>query len=348
MIPVESTDDPLIGKVVAGRYTVLDHIGDGGVGIVYKARQEPIGRLVALKMLLGEAENERNVQRFLNEARIISALKHPNTVTLIDFGQAEDGRMFIAMELLEGGELRGLMDKGRLALVPALRIARQIASSLAEAHAANIWHRDLKPENVLFDKVEGEDFVVRVVDFGMAKLHEPDNDIMLTAPGTRLGTPEYMSPQQAFAKPLDHRTDLYSLGVMLYQMLTGHLPFSADSTMGMYLEHAHTAPRPMAEFAPDLDIDPEIDALVLSMLAKEAPGRPASAAAVIAVFDRVLAKHAEDAVVPVTSAAPPPVAAVEDEDELERMARASTGVSPVLVAVVAVVVTAVVMFLLMR
>ena len=210
MIPAESIDDPLIGHVVAGRYTVLEHIGDGGVGIVYKARQEPIGRLVALKMLLSDATNDRNVERFLREARIISSLRHPNTVTLIDFGQAADGRLFIAMELLTGGELRDLMKGGRVALVPALRVARQIASSLAEAHAADIWHRDLKPENVLFDEVEGEALVVRVVDFGMAKLHEPDNDIMLTAPGTRMGTPEYMSPQQAFFKTLYHRTELYS------------------------------------------------------------------------------------------------------------------------------------------
>jgi len=348
VIPAESIDDPLIGHVVAGRYTVLEHIGDGGVGIVYKARQEPIGRLVALKMLLSDATNDRNVERFLREARIISSLRHPNTVTLIDFGQAADGRLFIAMELLTGGELRDLMKGGRVALVPALRVARQIASSLAEAHAADIWHRDLKPENVLFDEVEGEALVVRVVDFGMAKLHEPDNDIMLTAPGTRMGTPEYMSPQQAFAKPLDHRTDLYSLGVILYEMLTGHLPFSSDSTMGMYLEHAHTPPRPISEFAPDLDIDPELDALVLQMLAKEEAGRPPSALDVVAVIDRVLAKHTADAEVPITSEAPPPAAPVSDEAELEEMARATTRLSPALSAAIAVVVTAIAMFLLMR
>ena len=348
MNPPEEGDDPLVGRVVAGRYTILAHLGDGGVGIVYKARQEPIGRLVALKMLLGEAENERNVERFLREAKIISALKHPNTVTLIDFGQAEDGRLFIAMEFLEGGELRGLMDDGRIALVPALRIARQIASSLAEAHAAGIWHRDLKPENVLFDTVEGEDFVVRVVDFGMAKLHEPESDIMLTAPGTRLGTPEYMSPQQAFAKPLDHRTDLYALGIILYEMLTGHLPFTADSTMGMYLEHAGTPPRPIAEFAPDLDLDPEIDALVLQLLAKEEKDRPADATEVVSTIDRVLAKHAEDEPTPVTSEAPPPAEAVEDEAELDQLARAASGVSPVVVAVVAAVVASAATFLLMR
>ncbi len=349
MTPFEDEEDPLIGQTVAGRYTILSHLGEGGFGIVYKARQEPIGRLVALKMLLAEVEEGNVVERFLREARIISALKHPNTVKLIDFGQTEHGTLFIAMEYLEGGALRGLLRGNRVALVPALRIARQILGSLAEAHAASIWHRDLNPDNVLLDEVGGgEELVVKVVDFGLAKFHDPESDDCLTAPGTRMGTPEYMSPQQAFAKDLDHRTDLYSLGVMLYEMLTGHLPFSADSTMGWYLEHAHTPPRPIAEVAPDLNVDPELDALVISMLSKEQEDRPESAQAVIAVIDAVLARHTDEPPAALSAAAPPPAPVVEDDAELEAVARATGGPPTAVLVGLAVAVTAVVMYLLMK
>ncbi len=293
--------DPLVGRLLNDRYQVLARVGEGGMGYVYKARQEPIGRLVALKVLLQEvAENEQAVRRFLNEARIISQLRHPNTVSLIDFGHLEGtGQLFIAMEFLAGGQLRDLLDRGRIDPVAALRMTRQICQSLAEAHAKGIYHRDLKPENVLLDDVEGEQFVVKVVDFGIAKLNPAlagleagPLSIQLTAPGTRLGTPAYIPPEQAFGKAIDGRTDLYALGVLLYEMLTGHLPFKSDSEQGLFLEHLHTPPRPISEAAPDLAIDPAIERLTLQMLEKKPDDRPPSADAVIRTIDQILMRLA--------------------------------------------------------
>ncbi len=305
--------DPLIGQMVNGRYEVLARIGEGGMGWVYKARQEPIGRMVALKVLLGEFANDEHIaKRFLNEARIISQLKHPNTVSLIDFGHLDgSGQLFIAMEFLGGGQLRDLIERGRLDPVSTLRVARQVCQSLAEAHAKGIYHRDLKPENVLLDDVKGEQIVVRVVDFGIAKLNpamlDPDAaplSIQLTTPGARLGTPAYIPPEQAFGKAVDGRTDLYALGVMLYEMLTGHLPFKSDSDHGLYLEHLHTPPRPIREAAPDLDVDPDIEALTLQLLEKKPEDRPADADSVIRRIDQILARLAPP------SSAPGPVGPV--------------------------------------
>ncbi len=302
-------EDPLIGQTVSGRFAVLDHLGDGGMGIVYKARQEPIGRMVALKVLLSSvASDERTTQRFLNEARIISALKSPHTVTLIDFGQTDDGKLYIAMEYLGGGQLTQLMRGRRLKQVAALEIARQICASLAEAHAQDIIHRDLKPDNVLLDEVEGEDFVVKVVDFGLAKLNLP-TDAMLTAPGTRLGTAEYMSPEQAFAQPLDHTTDLYALGVILYEMITGHLPFEAENPMAMYVAHKSQVPAPMSTMAPNLRVDDEVEALVQKLLAKKPAGRPESATAVGIQLEAILGRLR-----PTTR---PPIAAEPVSEEVE-------------------------------
>ena len=289
---VEVAIDERIGSVVAGRFHIEERLGDGGMGIVYRARQEPIGRDVALKLLQRSLVNdEKQTTRFLNEARIISSLKHPNTVTLIDFGCDEDGTPFIAMEYARGGQLGDLMKGSRLSPVSALRIARQICLSLAEAHAADIVHRDLKPDNVLLDHVEGSEWVVKVVDFGLAKL-QLQVDGNLTAPGTRLGTPEYMSPEQAFARPVDATSDLYSLGVMLFQMLTGHHPFVAGSIREWCLAHAHEAPPKFATVAPDLAHDPQVEGIVQHLLAKKPDDRPRSAREVARSIDEVLVRLA--------------------------------------------------------
>ncbi len=286
--------DALIGSVVADRYVIEKRIGDGGMGVVYQAYQEPIHRPVALKILLPESESaDRSVQRFLIEARIISQLRHPNTVKLYDFGTTGDGRFFIAMEYLGGGQLRDLMDGRRIDPRDALRLAEQILHSLAEAHAMGITHRDLKPENVLLERIQGDRILAKVVDFGVAKLvrpeAEPGNSLspVLTVPGTRLGTPAYMSPEQAFARPTDGRSDLYSLGVILYEMLTGHLPFANDDNTALYLAHLHNTPPKMHDLAPDAPLDPELDELVEQLLAKQPGDRPSCAEEVIARIERI-------------------------------------------------------------
>ncbi len=284
--------DERIGSVVAGRFHIEERLGDGGMGTVYRARQEPIGRDVALKLLQRVfVDDQKQSRRFLNEARTISSLRHPNTVTLIDYGHDGDGTPFIAMELAGGGHLGDLMEGKRVAPVSALRIARQICLSLAEAHAADVIHRDLKPENVLLDHIEGSEWVVKVVDFGLAKL-QMSMDGNITAPGIRLGTPEYMSPEQAFARPVDATTDLYALGVILFQMVTGHHPFVAESNREMYLAHAHEPPPTFGEVAPDVALDGQLETLVLELLAKQPEGRPSSARVVARAIEEILARVA--------------------------------------------------------
>lgn len=287
-----SSIDERIGSVVAGRFHIEERLGDGGMGVVYRARQEPIGRDVALKLLQrGLADDAQQSTRFVNEARIISTLRHPNTVTLIDYGKDADGTPFIAMELARGGHLGDLMDGKRVAPVSALRIARQVCLSLAEAHAANVIHRDLKPENVLLDHVVGSEWVVKVVDFGLAKLSIA-LAANITAPGTRLGTPEWMSPEQAFAKRIDQTTDLYALGVILFKMLTGHHPFTAPTNREMCLAHAHETPPRLAKIAPDVDFDEGIESLVARLLAKQPEQRPPSAREVARLIEEILARLA--------------------------------------------------------
>ena len=297
----------LVGHNIAGRYSIVEQIGEGGMGTVYKARQEPLGRIVAFKVLLPElVDDSLKLKRFVNEARILSGLRHPHTVSLIDFGRLSDGRLYIVMDYVHGGTLRDLMDEGRLAQVAALSIVRQVLQSLAEAHGLGIIHRDLKPANVLVDDVENEQFVIRVADFGIAKL-DPNHDgrdigiehvakgdqafgvqaHIATSPGIRLGTPAYIPPEQAFGKPIDARSDLYSVGVLLFEMLTGHKPFNSDTERGLCLEHLHTAPKPVNSVNDALQIDPQIE--MLKLMAKDMDERPHSAKSVIRVIDEVLA-----------------------------------------------------------
>jgi len=332
--------DPLIGQTVAGRYVVLDRVGDGGMGTVYKARQDPVGRMVALKVLLPElTRDELKLKRFINEARILSQLRHPNTVSCIDTGQMDNGRLFIVMEFVHGGTLRDLMDQGRLSQSAALRITRQILQSLSEAHAQGIIHRDLKPANVLLDEVAGNERVVRVADFGIAKFSaaqagmdptldepEPANtrgrygsfglQSVMTTPGVRLGTPAYIPPEQAFAKGVDHRADFYALGVMLYEMLAGHKPFESDTERGLCLEHLHTPPKPNNSVHPELGIDTELEALLLGMMAKDVEDRPNSAEDLIGQLDeiheRVAPAHAR-----ATKPEPMVMAALERPEEAD-------------------------------
>ncbi|MEE2788954.1 MAG: serine/threonine-protein kinase, partial [Myxococcota bacterium] len=284
--------------------------GEGGMGTVYKAQQQPIGRTVALKVLLPDLVGDSlKLKRFTNEAQILSQLRHPHTVSLIDFGQLPNNQLFIVMDYVPGGTLADLMDGGRIEQSAALRMTRQILQSLAEAHSHGVIHRDLKPANVLLDEVQGEQFVVRVADFGIAKLDPKhsgpqiiihhvrrdgaDDDTpesLRTSPGVRLGTPAYIAPEQAFAKEIDIRTDLYSVGVILFEMLTGHKPFHSNTERGLCLEHLHTSPKPVNSIDAVLAIEPEIEQLLLSLMAKDRDKRPQTARAAIRIIDHVLAR----------------------------------------------------------
>ena len=296
---------PGIGDFIAGRYELKDVLGEGGMGVVYRAIQHPIGRSVAVKVLLGEfVSDETKRARFMTEARILANLRSSHTVSLIDFGVLDDGVVYIAMEYLEGGTLRELMDKGRIEPRVCYSIAQQILKALAAAHAQGIIHRDLKPGNVLIDHVDGEKFMVRVADFGIAKwqlsdgaepegfgpstLSSPSTDMAQTAPGIRLGTPEYIPPEQAFAKSIDVTVDLYALGVIFYEMLLGRKPFSAENAQGMYLAHLYEAPKPLLTVAPEIGIPQKVDDLIMSLMQKKAEDRPQSAKSVLKLVKRVI------------------------------------------------------------
>lgn len=275
----EAEGDPLLGAVLGGRFRIVGRLGVGAMGTVYKAVQASVGRLVALKVLRPDLTKDPDTAaRFHREAHATSALKHPNTVTLYDFGQTAEGYLYIAMELLEGRLLgRMLKEDGELPTEMAVRIVTQIARSLAEAHRKGIVHRDLKPDNIILAQVEGQE-VVKVLDFGIAKVVRGDRriDALETQAGTVFGTPRYMSPEQAQSKQLDARSDLYSLGVIFYQMLTGHAPFEDSDAVVVMARHIKTKPRRPSDVRPDLNIPPRLEKLVLRLMEKDRNKRPQS------------------------------------------------------------------------
>ena len=231
--PIEpETRDPLIGTVVAERFRVERLLGEGGMGRVYVAEHTGIGKRVALKCLNPElAGNKMVVDRFVREARAAAAAGNEHIVDVFDLGTLDDGAPFIVMELLSGKELRDVLDdEGPLPIGRAIGFIRQVCDALAPVHAKGIVHRDLKPENIFLAERKRNQEFVKVLDFGISKLTEPGSVQKLTGTGMTLGTPHYMSPEQAQGLPsVDHRTDVYALGVILYEMLAGKLPFDAET-----------------------------------------------------------------------------------------------------------------------
>ncbi|HEU0031258.1 MAG TPA: protein kinase [Kofleriaceae bacterium] len=243
------TQDPFVGRVIDGRYEIQARIGEGGMGVVYKARQISIDRVIALKMLNQEmAGDQQWVQRFYNEAKACSRLQHPNTIRMFDFGQTQDGRLFMTMEFLDGVSLRDALQRGPIAPQRVIKILIQCCASLAEAHSIGIIHRDIKPDNVFLLNMAGSPDFVKLLDFSVAKLLEGDR--MKTQAGVVFGTPQYMSPEQGRGLPLDARSDLYALGILAFEMLTGHVPFHDDNPMTVIQMHLHAGVPPMPESVP--------------------------------------------------------------------------------------------------
>lgn len=278
--------DPLIGRILLERYEVLQRIGSGGMGAVYVGRQHAVDRKVALKVLRSDLMSNDHVrQRFRREAEIIAKLSHPNTIQLIDYGETPEGLAVMVMELLVGQSLsERLKTKGPLELADTIRVGREVASSLAEAHLYGLVHRDLKPANIFLAEV-GTQMHGKVLDFGIARLLD-EEATRLTSTGQVFGTPRYMSPEQAMSTgDVDARSDLYSLGLILYECIVGQPPFVAQTSIQYLSAHTTMAPPKLRERAPDA---PEaLENLIDACLAKEATDRPQSAEEVQKALERI-------------------------------------------------------------
>jgi serine/threonine-protein kinase len=272
--------DPLIGRIVADRYRVLELIGRGGMGVVYRAEHARIGKILALKLLTGELTRDSNqVARFKREALMASKLSHPNTVQVFDFGDA-DGLAYLAMEYVRGTDLGSVVSSaGHLGHERAARIIVQVCSSLAEAHDKGIVHRDVKPENIMIVQGQSGEDVAKVLDFGLAKLRESSELSDVTSSGAIVGTPYYMSPEQIRGEAIGPPGDVYALGAVLYACVTGTVVFDAATPMGVLTRHLLEQPQPPSARAPDLAIPKGLERIILTALAKDPAERYASAAA---------------------------------------------------------------------
>jgi serine/threonine-protein kinase len=293
--PSHRRPSSLIGRTIAGRFDVRALLGEGGMAIVYRATQQCEPRDVAIKVLNAQLASETSfVKRFRREARAASLLRHPSTVRILDCG-VDEGVPYIAMELCEGVELaRILQHERRLPESRAARILSQVCGALSAAHDLGIVHRDLKPENVMVSRDSADPALecVKVLDFGIAKVLEPEGEFehgsgddgdeeapssrsKLTMAGTVVGTPEYMSPEQSRGGAVDARSDIYACGVLLYQMVTGRVPFSGQTCFETALMHVRDEPIPPSTLVPLLH--PELEALILKALSKSAADRPQTA-----------------------------------------------------------------------
>src|SRR5919202_39193 len=243
--------DPLVGQTLDGKYELLARLGEGGMGAVYRARRVHIGDEVAVKVLLQKFVADAGlIERFRREARAAAALRHPNIVAIYDYGEARESDVpaYIVMELVEGESLRGLLRReGRLAPARAVALMRDICAGVGAAHRRQIFHRDLKPDNVIVLPADEdrERETVKVVDFGIAKLRDAAGAPTLTQAGAVIGTPYYMSPEQCRGESLDARSDVYSLGALLYEMLAGAPPFTAPTVTGVIAKHLTEPPPPL-------------------------------------------------------------------------------------------------------
>ncbi len=269
LLPIEGDEtDPLIGTTLEGRYTIQRKLGEGGMGVVYEAIHTVIGKRCAVKVLRSDIAGEASVsERFIQEARSAAAIGSEHIIEITDFGRTPYSSPYFVMEYLDGKSLQGVLtDNPKLELFRALHIVDQCCDALAQAHAAGVIHRDLKPDNlILIQKGKDPDFV-KVLDFGIAKVASENR--RLTQTGTIFGTPQYMAPEQAAGTAIDKRVDVYSLGIILYEILSGRVPFEADTFMGVLTKHLYEEPIPPRSLSPPVDIPVSVEAIILKAIAK--------------------------------------------------------------------------------
>ncbi len=288
--------DPLIGRTLLGRYEIIGTLGLGGSSRVYRAIQQPMGREVALKVVrsdLDEDFREEFEVRFLREAALAGRLSHPGLVTIHDFGRSDDGHCFLVMELLRGRSLKKLIKKAPMPPELALRLTAELARGLRHAHSAGLVHRDVKPGNVFLVRDDEGVERAKLLDFGLVK---EGGESSISGVGTFMGTPHYISPEQAKGlESVDGRADLYSLGVVLFRMLTGLLPFSAATPMAIAIKHIRDPAPTMQERAPRVSVDPALERLVGRCLEKDPELRFADAAELADACEAWLAQQAKNA-----------------------------------------------------
>ncbi|HEY2743262.1 MAG TPA: protein kinase, partial [Polyangia bacterium] len=287
---VEAAQTSLVGQVLADRYRIVRLLGEGGMGQVYEAQHLNINKRFAIKMLRPEViGSAQSLQRFRQEAWAASSIGHENIVEIDDFATLPSGQVYLAMEFLDGQSLaERIRDGAPLAVEEAVAVMIAVAHGLGAAHEKGIVHRDMKPENVFLARRGGR-VVAKILDFGIAKMTGGDEPSNLTRTGAIFGTPLYMSPEQAKGKPADARADVYALGVMLYELLTGSVPFGGESSVEILSQHIGATPVRPTELAPERGISPALEALVLRALEKEPDARVPSMAEFAAELEKVAA-----------------------------------------------------------
>ena len=284
--------DPLIGRVINDRFKISALIARGGMGKVYRAEQAPLGRICAVKVLnpnyAGEHDPEFH-RRFFLEASLTSKLTHPNTVTIFDYGRTDDDIYYMAMEYLEGHTLhRAIRTAGHFPEERVAHIARQICRALREAHSLGVIHRDLKPANIFLVEHGDETDVVKVLDFGLVKNVSADAKAEeLTQTGLFMGSPKYMAPEQIRGDKVDARTDIYSLGVIMYEMLTGKVPFDRPNSVNILMAHVNEDAPPMRQMNPSIQVSPTMEETVARAMAKDPDQRFHSMDEVLASLKRI-------------------------------------------------------------
>jgi eukaryotic-like serine/threonine-protein kinase len=322
--------DPFIGRIIDGRYRVIERIGSGGMGVVYRVEHQRMGKIAAMKVLHNDLVGDRDViKRFRREAEAVSKLTHPNTVQTFDFGSADDAQ-YLVMEYVRGEDLGQIVrTAGPIPFRKVAPIIMQVCEALGEAHELGIIHRDLKPENVLVTHAKDGHDHAKVLDFGLATIAEREDGADITGKNQIAGTPYYMSPEQIRGESLDARSDIYSLGGVMYKVLTGEPPFHAQSPVGVLTKHLTDELVPPTRRRRDLDIPPRVDAILARAMAKDREKRYASVEELRDDLARALGElsHPGPAATPAHLSTPPIDSAAhprlerEDFDAFERSLR---------------------------